>query len=91
MVQTAHLSFFVYQDQSRIGKASLQCGVVDVLSGERIGRIILNPGPGDIDVPPRFSPISAVFGVGIFSDIESYDLDGWIFLCQVGKLAGLGI
>ena len=54
MVEASYLSFFVDQDQGRVGKASLQGGVVDVLARERIGLKVLNPGPGYIDVPPGF-------------------------------------
>ena len=42
MIESRHLSIFVDQYQSRIGKAALYSRVVDVLASQRVGLIVLN-------------------------------------------------
>ena len=80
VVETSHVSFFIDQDQSWVGKAAFQSGIVDVLAGERIGLKVLNPGPGYIDVPPGTGQSPAVVGVGILPDVEGYDINAGILL-----------
>ncbi len=84
MIQAGHSSLSVYQNEGGIGKAPFQCGVVDILAGDRIGGIILNPGPGYIDLPPFSCQGLAVLGINILADVEGYDLDVRMLLRQQG-------